>query len=103
MTSKQRISITFVPAGQQAMHGRVCVGEADEGGVMQQVRRRRMVDVDYFPAGCLVITPTGRVGTVIKPRMLESKRDSFVRLEVRFSADPRDSVALQPHLLVRVG
>ena len=92
MKSKQRISITFVPAGQQAMHERLA-----------GVRRRRMVDVDYFPEGCQVITPTGRVGTVIKPRMLESKRDSFVRLEVRFSADPRDSVALQPHLLVRVG
>ena len=102
MTSKQRISITFVPTGQQAMHERL-EREADEGGVMQQVRRRRMVDVDYFPEGCQVITPTGRVGTVIKPRMLESKRDSFVRLEVRFSADPRDSVALQPHLLVKVG
>ena len=70
---------------------------------MQQVCKRRRVEVDYFPEGCQVITPTGRVGTVIKSRMLESKRDSFVRLEVRFSADPRDSVALQPHLLVRVG
>ena len=98
MTSKQRISITFVPAGQKAMHERL-----ENWGRLAGVRRRRMVDVDYFPEGCQVITPTGRVGTVIKPRMLESKRDSFVRLEVRFSADPRDSVALQPHLLVRVG
>ena len=53
MTSKQRISSTFVPAGQQAMHER--------------------------------LENWGRWA------------------EVRFSADPRDSVALQPHLLVRVG
>lgn len=67
------------------------------------VSRSKVYDFDFFYAGCQVITPTGKIGTVIKARGMESKRDNNVRIEVRYSDDPRDSVQLQPHLLVRVG
>ena len=67
------------------------------------VSRSKVYDFDFFYPGCQVITPTGRVGTVIKPRGFDSKKDDCVRIEVRFTEDPRDSVLLQPHLLVRVG
>lgn len=68
-----------------------------------KVCRSKLYDPDCFYEGCQVITPSGKIGTVIKARGMESKRDNNVRIEVRYSDDPRDSVQLQPHLLVRVG
>lgn len=62
----------------------------------------RDVDLDQFPIGTLVRTPSGRVGKVIKHRGAESKHDHFLRLVVHFGGGPRDSVVLQPRLLVPV-
>lgn len=62
-------------------------------------RRNRMLDLDDLPPGTLARTPSGRIGIVIKHQGAESKRDHFQRVVLRFSADPRDSVMLQPHML----
>ena len=59
----------------------------------------QMLDLDDFPIGTLARTPSGRIGIVIKHQGAESKRDHFQRVVLRFSADPRDSVMLQPHML----
>lgn len=61
--------------------------------------KRRDVDIDQFPIGTLVRTPSGRIGTVVKHRGAESKHDHFLRLVVHFGGGPRDSVVLQPQLL----
>nr|WP_315236374.1 hypothetical protein [uncultured Limnohabitans sp.] len=58
-----------------------------------------MLDLDDLPPGTLARTPSGRIGIVIKHQGAESKRDHFQRVVLRFSADPRDSVMLQPHML----
>ena len=42
----------------------------------------RDVDMDMFPVGTRVMTPTGRVGTVIKHRGAESKFDQIGRAHV---------------------
>lgn len=55
--------------------------------------------VDDFPVGSIVKTPTGRIGKVVKHRGAESRRDCYERLVIRFSIDPSDLVALQPHLV----
>jgi hypothetical protein len=60
---------------------------------------KRDVDIDRFPIGCLVRTPSGRIGEVVKHRGTESKHDHFLRLVVHFGGGPRDSVVLQPTLL----
>lgn len=60
---------------------------------------KRDVEIDFFPVGSLVCTPTGRIGRIQKSRGTESKHDHFVRLVVWFGPGPRDSVVLQPHLL----
>ena len=59
----------------------------------------RGYDMDDFPPGTLARTPSGRIGIVIKHQGAESKHDHFQRVVLRFSADPRDSVMLQPHML----
>lgn len=59
----------------------------------------RDVDVEQFPVGCRVATPTGRVGVVVKHRGYESKLDFFMRVTVRLGE--RDLVTLQPHLLTK--
>lgn len=62
----------------------------------------RDVDIDRFPVGTRVVTPTGRVGTVIKHKGAESKFDHFLRLTVRIDGGTRhDLVTLQPHLLTK--
>ncbi len=62
----------------------------------------RMLDMEDFPVGTRVMTPTGRVGTVIKHRGAESKLDHFQRLTVRLDGGGRhDLVTLQPHLLTK--
>lgn len=63
---------------------------------------KRMWDMEDFPVGTVVRTPTGRVGTVVKHRGAESKHDHFQRVVVFFGPRQRDSVALQPHLLERL-
>lgn len=62
-------------------------------------KRGPVLDLDDFPPGTLARTPSGRIGIVIKHQGAESKRDHFQRVVLRFSADPRDSVMLQPHML----
>lgn len=58
--------------------------------------------MEDFPVGTRVMTPTGRVGTVIKHRGHESKLDHFQRLTVRLDNGTRhDLVTLQPHLLTK--
>lgn len=57
-------------------------------------------DIENYPIGTAVITPSGRRGTVIKHLAGESKLDPFDRLVVRFDGgDKRDVVTLQPHQL----
>jgi hypothetical protein len=63
---------------------------------------RRDVDVEDFPPGCRVMTPTGRAGTVIKHRGAESKLDHFLRVTVQLDGGTRHNlVTLQPHLLTK--
>lgn len=65
--------------------------------------KRRDVDMDEFPIGSRVITPSGRAGTVIRHKGYESKRDSFLRVIVRYDGrDRRALVTLQPRLLRKV-
>lgn len=63
---------------------------------------KRMLDMDDFPVGTRVKTPTGRIGTVIKHRGAESKLDHFQRLTVQLDEGGRHAlVTLQPHLLTK--
>ena len=65
--------------------------------------KRRDVDMDEFPIGCRVITPSGRAGTVIRHKGYESKRDSFLRVIVRYDGrDRRALVTLQTKMLRKV-
>ncbi len=58
--------------------------------------------MEDFPVGTRVMTPTGRVGTVIKHRGAESKFDHFMRVTVRLDGGKRHNlVTLQPHLLTK--
>ena len=62
----------------------------------------RDMDIDSFPPGTRVKTPTGRKGTVIKHVGFESKHDHFLRVTVHLDGGgPRDLVTLQPHLLTK--
>lgn len=54
--------------------------------------------MEDFPIGTRVMTPTGRIGVVVKHHMT-SKIDCFQRVSVQFGKNPRDGVVLQPHLL----
>lgn len=56
-------------------------------------------DLDDFPPGALVCTPSGRIGIVIKHQGAASKHDHFQRVLLHFGGGPRDSVLLQPHML----
>lgn len=58
-------------------------------------------DIEDFPPGTRVRTPTGRIGVVEKVRGRQSKRDHFERLVIRLGPKPRDTIALQPHLLTK--
>jgi len=55
-------------------------------------------EIEDFPLGCVVRTPTGCIGVVVKHRYA-SKIDHFARVDVQFSANPRDGVVLQPKYL----
>jgi len=59
-------------------------------------------DIDDFPPGTWVRTPSGKVGSVLKARGSESKHDHFQRVVVYFGGGPRDTVVLQPHLLTKL-
>lgn len=61
----------------------------------------RLLDVDDFPLGTVVRTPSGRIGTVVKHHT-ESKLDYFQRVSVQFGKNPRDGVVLQPQFLTIV-
>ena len=56
-------------------------------------------DMEDFPIGSVVKTPSGRVGTVVKHRGAQSRHDLFQRIIIEFEDPIGDSVALQPHLL----
>ena len=59
---------------------------------------KRMLDLEDFPIGSRVMTPSGRIGIVVKHHAT-SKIDLFQRISVQFGKNPRDGVVLQPHLL----
>jgi len=62
-------------------------------------------DVDDFPIGARVLTPTGRPGVVIAHKGAQSRLDAHERCVVRHldgGGRDRDTVTLQPHLLQRV-
>lgn len=55
-------------------------------------------DVDDFPVGSYVMTPTGRTGVVMAHKGYESRRDPFMRLLIKLDGGGRqDMVQLQPH------
>lgn len=63
---------------------------------------KRDVDIEDFPVGTRVRTPSGRHGTVIKHRGAESKFDHFLRVTVRLDGGTRHNlVTLQPRLLAK--
>ena len=62
----------------------------------------RLRDVDDFPVGSRVATPSGRVGVVIAHKGKESKFDAHERCMVRYvdgGGRDRATVELLPHLL----
>lgn len=63
---------------------------------------KHMLDIDDLPPGTWVRTPSGKVGSVLKARGAESKKDHFQRVVVYFGGGPRDTIPLQPHLLVKL-
>ena len=63
---------------------------------------KRILGVDDLPPGTWVRTPAGKIGSVIKSRGAESKHDHFERVVVYFGGGARDTVVLQPHLLVKL-
>lgn len=60
------------------------------------------LDMEDFPIGSIVKTPSGRVGTVVKHRGAQSRFDLFQRIIIEFEDPIGDSVALQPHLLTMI-
>lgn len=64
--------------------------------------QRRLRDVDEFPIGVLVKTPTGRLGVVVAHKGAESRDDRHERCTVRYhrgGGGDRDTVTLLPSLL----
>jgi hypothetical protein len=59
-------------------------------------------DMEDFPIGSIVKTPSGRVGMVVKHRGAQSRHDLFQRIIIEFEDPIGDSVALQPHLLTMI-
>lgn len=64
----------------------------------------RLLDVDAFPVGTRVVTPTGRLGVVVAHKGAHSKRDEHERCVVRFTGRrgggrDRGTVELLPNLL----
>lgn len=59
----------------------------------------KRLDMDDFPLGTIVRTPSGRIGVVVKHKGAQSRLDSFQRIVIEFDRPHGDSVTLQPHLL----
>ena len=59
-------------------------------------------DMEDFPIGSIVKTPSGRVGRVVKHRGAQIRHDLFQRIIIEFEDPIGDSVALQPHLLTMI-
>lgn len=64
----------------------------------------RLLDVDAFPVGTRVVTPTGRLGVVVAHKGAESRHDAHERCVVRFTGRggggrDRGTVELLPSLL----
>ncbi|QWE19197.1 hypothetical protein [Polynucleobacter corsicus] len=62
----------------------------------------QLPDMEDFPIGSIVKTPSGRIGTVVKHRGAQSRFDLFQRIIIEFEDPIGDSVALQPHLLTMI-
>ena len=63
----------------------------------------RDVDLDDFPVGARVITPTGRTGTVIRHKGWESRKDAFLRATIRYDGGgAQELVTLQPRFLRKI-
>lgn len=61
-------------------------------------------DVEDFPVGSVVVTPTGKTGVVVAHKGYESRQDPFMRVMVRLDGgDRQDIVQLQPHYLRLIG
>ncbi len=63
----------------------------------------RLRDVDDFPVGTRVITPTGRPGVVVAHQGAQSDYDAHERCVVRYTdarGRDRNLVTLLPHLLI---
>lgn len=66
----------------------------------------RLRDVDDFPIGTRVITPSDRPGVVVAHQGAESKDDMHERCVVRYTdahGEDRNLVTLLPHLLRLAG
>lgn len=61
-------------------------------------------DVDDFPVGSLVVTPTGRTGVVMAHKGYESRQDPFMRVMIKLDGgDRQDIVQLQPRYVRLLG
>ncbi|MBC2768572.1 hypothetical protein [Pusillimonas minor] len=57
-------------------------------------------DVEDFPIGSVVVTPTGKTGVVVAHKGYESKFDPFMRVMIKLDGgDRQDVVQLQPKYL----
>ncbi len=63
--------------------------------------RMRDADLDDFPVGTRVMTPLGRIGTVIRHKGWESKKDAFLRATVQYDGEG-EMVTLQPRFLRKI-
>ena len=63
----------------------------------------RDAEIDDYPIGTPVVTPLGRLATVIDHLGHESRMDPFERVILRYEGGARrDTVTLQPKLLVKL-
>ncbi|MBC42825.1 MAG: hypothetical protein CML19_11425 [Pusillimonas sp.] len=70
------------------------------GGSMENRDR----DVEDFPIGSVVVTPTGKTGVVVAHKGYESKFDPFMRVMIKLDGgDRQDVVQLQPKYLRMLG
>lgn len=65
---------------------------------LMSLKRQVMYELEEFPIGSMVITPTGRIGIVVKHHTT-SKIDHFERVSISFGRNPRNGVVLQPRFL----
>lgn len=65
---------------------------------LMSLKRQVMYELEEFPIGSMVMTPTGRIGIVVKHHTT-SKIDHFERISISFGKNPRNGVVLQPQYL----